>query len=66
MLIVIAGGLILAICYGIMRWALSLFIPERAFRRFEHACNTEMKVYFLVMIIGFIGLMIYITNFSKP
>ena len=63
MLIAIACGAFLGLCYVILRWALSLFIPECVFRSFEHGFEVVTKLLVLAALAGVIGMIVYAMNF---
>ena len=57
------GGAVLCVCYFVLRWALSLFVPARAFRSFEHAVGVAMKLVILAGVVAVVGEIVYAMNF---
>jgi hypothetical protein len=59
------AGFVVVGCYFILRWALSLFVPESAFRSFEDAVGVVAKAGCLIWLAGAAGVIVYAVYFSR-
>jgi hypothetical protein len=59
------AGFVVVACYFVLRWALSLFVPESAFRSFEHGFGVAAKAGCLLWLAGAGGVIIYAAYFSR-